>query len=118
MNRITPERKSAALAKLLSPCNITITAVMHRWKGYQKLHFITDTGAGCRQNYRSPVVLLSAVFSGMHTEYTSPLDFLSLFLISLILSFARVKSGSLLPSMLLHSVMNAFVIFFNAILSK
>lgn len=65
-----------------------------------------------------PVVLSSAFFSGMHTQYTSPVDFLALFLISLILSFARVKSGSLLPSMLLHSVMNAFVIFFNALLSE
>ncbi len=64
------------------------------------------------------VILSSVIFSGMHTQYTSPQYFIALFLISLILSFARVKSGSLLPSMLLHSVMNAFVLFFNAILSK
>lgn len=64
------------------------------------------------------VVLSSAFFSGMHTQYTTPVNFLALFLISLILSFARSKSGSLLPSMLLHSVANAFSLLFNALLFK
>ncbi|WPU22501.1 type II CAAX endopeptidase family protein [Cedecea neteri] len=65
-----------------------------------------------------PVILSSIIFCGMHAQYTSPIDFITLFLMSLIFSFARVKSGSLLPSMLLHSITNAFVFFFNVLLSK
>ncbi|EKS7109478.1 TPA: CPBP family intramembrane glutamic endopeptidase [Enterobacter ludwigii] len=57
-----------------------------------------------------PVMLSSAVFCGMHTQYSSALDFTVLFVVSLIFSFARLKSGSLLPSIILHSFMNCFVI--------
>ncbi|AYU97779.1 CPBP family intramembrane metalloprotease (plasmid) [Enterobacter cloacae] len=46
----------------------------------------------------------------MHTQYTGLLNFAVLFIVSIILSFSRIKSGSLLSPMLLHSSMNAFVI--------
>ncbi|MBA7771679.1 CPBP family intramembrane glutamic endopeptidase [Enterobacter ludwigii] len=42
--------------------------------------------------------------------FPSALDFTVLFVVSLIFSFARLKSGSLLPSIILHSFMNCFVI--------
>lgn len=57
-----------------------------------------------------PIVLSSATFCGMHTQYTGLLNFAVLFIVSIILSFSRIKSGSLLSPMLLHSSMNAFVI--------
>ncbi|HBH9258395.1 CPBP family intramembrane metalloprotease [Enterobacter bugandensis] len=57
-----------------------------------------------------PIVLSSAIFCGMHTQYTGLLNFAVLFIVSIILSFSRIKSGSLLSPMLLHSSMNAFVI--------
>lgn len=57
-----------------------------------------------------PILLSSVIFCGMHTQYTGLLDFTVLFVASLIFSFSRIKSGSLLSPMLLHSSMNAFVI--------
>lgn len=63
-----------------------------------------------KHNIIWPVVLSSIVFCAMHTQYTRVLDFTVLFLVSVILSFSRIKSGSLLPPVLLHSSMNAFVI--------
>lgn len=71
-----------------------------------------------KTNLIIPVVLTSVIFSAMHTQYSSLLDFTVLFTISLIFSFARFKSGSLLPSMILHSLMNAFVIALNILISK
>ena len=65
-----------------------------------------------------PVVLTSVIFSAMHTQYSSLLDFSALFAVSVIFSVARLKSGSLLPSIVLHSLMNAFVIVLNFIVSK
>uniref|UniRef100_UPI0004691B2F CPBP family intramembrane glutamic endopeptidase n=1 Tax=Pantoea sp. IMH TaxID=1267600 RepID=UPI0004691B2F len=71
-----------------------------------------------KTNLIIPVVLTSVIFSAMHTQYSSLLGFTVLFTISLIFSFARFKSGSLLPSMILHSLMNAFVIALNILISK
>ncbi|WP_407928694.1 CPBP family intramembrane glutamic endopeptidase [Kosakonia quasisacchari] len=71
-----------------------------------------------KSNLVIPVMLSSVIFSGMHTQYSGILDFSVLFIVSLILSFARFKSGSLLPSMLLHSSMNAFVLVLNFVSSK
>lgn len=56
------------------------------------------------------IVLSSGIFCGMHTQYTGLLNFAVLFIVSIIFSFSRIKSGSLLSPMLLHSSMNAFVI--------
>lgn len=63
-----------------------------------------------------PIVLSSVIFSGMHVQHSGILYYVVLFFISLILSFARVKSGGLLPSMLLHSLMNTFVLVLNTLL--
>ncbi|WP_430750097.1 lysostaphin resistance A-like protein [Cronobacter dublinensis] len=57
-----------------------------------------------------PVILSSIVFCAMHTQYTGLLDFAVLFSVSLIFSFARLKSGSLLQPIFLHSFMNGFVV--------
>lgn len=71
-----------------------------------------------KRNIIIPAVLTSVIFSAMHTQYSSVLDYSVLFTISLVLSFARFKSGSLLPPMILHSLMNAFVIALNILISK
>lgn len=55
-------------------------------------------------------LLSSLVFCMMHTQYTDVIDYIALFSISLVLTFARVSSGKIFPSILLHSSMNAFVI--------
>lgn len=71
-----------------------------------------------KRNPIIPVVLSSLVFSAMHTQYSSLLDFFVLFAVSIIFSVARFKSGSLLPSIILHSSMNVFVIALNIITSR
>lgn len=63
-----------------------------------------------KNNVIWPVALSSIIFCGMHTQYTRLLDFTVLFFASIIFCLSRIKSGSLLPPVLLHSFMNAFVI--------
>ena len=71
-----------------------------------------------KRNTIMPIVLTSLIFSAMHTQYSSVLDFSVLFAASAIFSVARIKSGSLLPSIILHSLMNVFVIALNIFTSK
>lgn len=71
-----------------------------------------------KRNLIIPVAFSSLVFSAMHTQYSNLLDFFVLFFVSVIFSVARLKSGSLLPSIILHSLMNVFVIALNIIVSK
>lgn len=64
-----------------------------------------------KKNILFSAVLSSLVFCMMHTQYSDVIDYIALFSISLVLTFARVSSGKIFPSILLHSSMNAFVIF-------
>lgn len=65
MKRVSPERKTSILAKLLPPYNMTVTAVaqmegiseatLYNWRNQGK------TGAGSRENNRSVVSSFSYV---------------------------------------------------------
>ncbi|NIF59339.1 CPBP family intramembrane metalloprotease [Enterobacter sp. Ap-916] len=65
-----------------------------------------------------PSVLCSVVFSLMHTQYMSFIEYALMFSVGLILTHARVISRGLLLPIVLHSTMNAFVLIFNSFLSK
>lgn len=66
-----------------------------------------------KKNIIIPCVITSLFFSLMHFQYYNILDQSVLFVVSLLLLGARIKSGSLFYPMLIHSGMNAFVILLN-----
>ncbi|EAO1625022.1 CPBP family intramembrane metalloprotease, partial [Salmonella enterica] len=60
-------------------------------------------------NVFGTAVIVSMMFSVVHLQYTEIRTFIVLFLVSLTLSAARVKSRGLLMPVLLHILMNAVV---------
>ncbi|WBM72669.1 CPBP family glutamic-type intramembrane protease [Buttiauxella sp. WJP83] len=60
-----------------------------------------------------PAVLSSLIFSIMHMQFTSIIEYALIFAVGLILSYARVITKGLLLPMALHSTMNAFVLTAN-----
>ncbi|HFO2354191.1 TPA: lysostaphin resistance A-like protein, partial [Escherichia coli] len=52
-------------------------------------------------------IVTSVIFSALHLQYTDFRTFLMLFLISLVLISAKIKSNGLLMPILLHMAMNA-----------
>ncbi|MCL6746939.1 CPBP family intramembrane glutamic endopeptidase [Kosakonia sp. R1.Fl] len=68
----------------------------------------------CKYKILPPALITSVLFCMMHTQYYSLPDQLVLFSLSLSLIYLRVETKSLSYPMLLHSGMNAFVIFLNA----
>lgn len=74
-------------------------------------------GVACsvfKKNIIIPGVITSVLFCLMHTQYYSIPDQLVLFSLSSILIYIRVETRSLSYPILIHSGMNAFVIFLNA----
>lgn len=67
-----------------------------------------------KKNIIIPCVITSLFFSLMHFQYYNILDQSVLFVVSMLLLGARIKSRSLFYPMLIHSGMNAFVILLNA----
>lgn len=65
-----------------------------------------------------PFILCSVVFSLMHTQYMSFIEYALMFAVGLILTHARVISRGLLLPIVLHSTMNACVLIYNYFLSK
>lgn len=66
-----------------------------------------------KKNIIIPCVITSLFFSLMHFQYYNILDQSVLFIVSMLLLGARIKSRSLFYPMLIHSGMNAFVILLN-----
>ncbi|SUF54976.1 membrane protein [Salmonella enterica] len=62
-----------------------------------------------RNNVYSAAVAISLLFSAVHLQYTDIRSFIMLFLVSLTLTVARVKSRGLLMPVLLHIIMNTVV---------
>lgn len=60
-----------------------------------------------------PGLVTSLVFSLMHMQFNSGLEYLLIFVVGIILNYARVLTKGLLLPIALHSSMNAFVIFIN-----
>ncbi|HGA7339036.1 TPA: lysostaphin resistance A-like protein [Salmonella enterica subsp. enterica serovar Saintpaul] len=63
----------------------------------------------CRSNIYVTAIIVSVMFSVVHLQYTEIMTFIVLFLVSLILSLARVKGRGLLMPVLLHILMNTVV---------
>ncbi|WP_318386734.1 type II CAAX endopeptidase family protein [Enterobacter sp.] len=57
-----------------------------------------------------PVVLSSAFFCLMHTQYNNFISYVILFLSSIIICFVRIKANGLLYPVILHSLMNCMAI--------
>ena len=66
-----------------------------------------------RKNLIIPCVITSVLFCIMHGQYYDVLDQVILFILSLILLKVRIESNGLFYSMVIHSGMNAFVVFLN-----
>lgn len=62
-----------------------------------------------RNNIYGAAVVVALLFSALHLQYTDIRSFIMLFLVSLTLTVARVKSRGLLIPVLLHILMNAVV---------
>ncbi|WP_411841793.1 CPBP family intramembrane glutamic endopeptidase [Raoultella terrigena] len=69
--------------------------------------------SGFRGNLYLPAIITSVVFSLMHTQYSGVISFLIMFLISLILINAKLKTNNIITSIFLHSGMNSFFILIN-----
>lgn len=63
-----------------------------------------------RDNVYAAAVAVSVIFSAVHLQYTDIRTFIVLFLVSLVLIAARVKTRGILMPVILHMVMNAIVI--------
>ncbi|PID46765.1 MAG: hypothetical protein CSB47_02265 [Proteobacteria bacterium] len=75
--------------------------------------------SGIRQSYlgTGPAIAFSAASWAMiHTQYGA-FDIFSIFILGIILSMARIASGSLLVPIILHGVFNLFAIFEMALFS-
>lgn len=66
-----------------------------------------------RKNSLASIIITSLFFCLMHLQYYNTIDQIVLFLVSVMLLIARIKTRSLLYPMVMHSGMNAFVIFLN-----
>lgn len=62
------------------------------------------------ENVYLAAIPVSLLFSILHTQYSDIRTLLILFLISLVLIFARVKSNGILMPVVLHMMMNAIII--------
>lgn len=62
-----------------------------------------------RGNIYGAAIIVSLIFSAVHLQYTEIRTFIMLFLVSLTLTAARVKSRGLLMPVILHMLMNAVV---------
>lgn len=60
-------------------------------------------------NIYTSAIVTSVIFSALHLQYTDFRTFLMLFLISLVLISAKIKSNGLLMPILLHMAMNAVI---------
>lgn len=67
----------------------------------------------CKKNLIIPGIITSLMFCIMHTQYLTFLYQTMLFIISSMLIYIRVKTKSLAYPMILHSCMNALVVFLN-----
>ncbi len=63
--------------------------------------------------YFFPYVINSVIFCLMHTQYHAFNEYFVLFVISLMFTYIRVKSNSIIHSVIAHSSMNAFFVFIN-----
>ncbi|MGU3523723.1 CPBP family intramembrane glutamic endopeptidase [Enterobacteriaceae bacterium C23F] len=61
----------------------------------------------------TPAILTSFVFSFMHMQFTSGLEYILMFTVGLILAYARIITKGLLLPIALHSTMNAFALTYN-----
>lgn len=66
-----------------------------------------------KKNLAIPCVVTSVFFCLMHGQYYNILAQMVLFVVSMLLLAVRIKTKSLFYSILIHSGMNAFVIFLN-----
>ncbi|MDZ5864462.1 type II CAAX endopeptidase family protein [Klebsiella pneumoniae] len=62
-----------------------------------------------RGNIYGAAIVVSLIFSAVHLQYTEIRTFIMLFLVSLTLTAARVKSQGLLMPVILHMLMNTVV---------
>ncbi len=60
-------------------------------------------------NIYTSAIVTSVIFSALHLQYTDFHTFLMLFLVSLVLISAQIKSNGLLMPILLHMSMNAVI---------
>ncbi|WP_250697084.1 type II CAAX prenyl endopeptidase Rce1 family protein, partial [Escherichia coli] len=60
-------------------------------------------------NIYTSAIVTSVIFSALHLQYTDFHTFLMLFLVSLVLISAKIKSNGLLMPILLHMSMNAVI---------
>lgn len=60
-------------------------------------------------NIYTSAIVTSVIFSALHLQYTDFRTFLMLFLVSLVLISAKIKSNGLLMPILLHMSMNAVI---------
>ena len=60
-------------------------------------------------NIYIPAIVTSVIISALHLQYTYFRTFLMLFLVSLVLISAKIKSNGLLMPILLHMSMNAVI---------
>lgn len=56
-----------------------------------------------------PVVLSSALFTLMHTQYSNAMDFIFLFIIGCLFAWIRIKTQGLYHAIFLHAAMNGCV---------
>ncbi|KFK96210.1 MULTISPECIES: CPBP family intramembrane glutamic endopeptidase [unclassified Serratia (in: enterobacteria)] len=69
--------------------------------------FLLNAGIGFGHRGRLlAVVITSLLFAFAHTQYLYPVTFISLFIFSTILCEVRIRTGSLLMPMVLHSINN------------
>ncbi|MFX4315776.1 CPBP family intramembrane metalloprotease [Enterobacter sp. 63] len=62
-----------------------------------------------RKHITIPIIFSSLVFSLMHTQFTSIFEYGLMFVVGVIISYARVLTKGLLVPILIHSGMNIFV---------
>lgn len=64
-----------------------------------------------RKHIIIPIIFSSLVFSLMHTQFVSVLEYVLMFVVGVIISYSRVVTKGLLAPIAIHSGMNVFVIF-------
>ncbi|MDR3104676.1 MAG: CPBP family intramembrane metalloprotease [Yokenella regensburgei] len=63
-----------------------------------------------RKHIIIPIIFSSLVFSLMHTQFVSVLEYVLMFVVGVIISYSRVVTKGLLAPIAIHSGMNVFVI--------
>ncbi|WP_157825354.1 CPBP family intramembrane glutamic endopeptidase [Rahnella sp. AA] len=53
------------------------------------------------------IVISAAFFTMIHWQYSDPVTFVSLFMIAVLLAYARIKSGGLMLPVILHMLLNS-----------